>query len=240
MDTQNIESLANIITSTNSCLKIIADRIYDLSSNPWTIVGAIANFSLALVAIYQANKNSIHEWLFKPEIQINKSAFSASQDQNTLLISRLMINNVKKPIAKNTSFCVEKVRYYKNEIWVDATNFIPFPLKWTHLNDIYSRDLFLKRPYFLDLCEIKRNQNNATGGENLNFHLCALHRGPKFHSLDDLKEGINRIKLTLYCENHSIKHYYVDIDWDGTFCHPKIEVNEYFMQEIESNYGIKP
>jgi hypothetical protein len=234
MDTQNIQSLTNILNSTNSYLKIIGDNLDKLTSNHWIMLGVFANFLVVLGAIYAANRNSINGYFCKPKIQISKTVSSVTQGQNALLVSRLIVNNINKPIAKNVSFCVKRLWHFKNMKWVAAPNFISFPLAWTH-TDVDSRDLFFKRPYLLDLCVVQnintvpriQGSQGAQGSQgNHGLYLSALHGGLKSHGLDDLEKGRNRIQLTLYCENHPTKHYCVEIEWAGTFCHPKIEVSE--------------
>ena len=220
MNPQNVQSLTDIMTSPSYYLRSIADSLSELSSNPWVMYGVIANLMVVLIAIYAANKDSINGCFFKPKICMDKSVFSV--EQKGLLISRLKVNNIKKTVAKNVSFSIEKLWYFKNAEWQVAQNFLSFPLRWTHIN-IDSRDLFFKKPYFLDFCEIANTTTN--NGSNLSFHLCAIYGGPKRHGLDDLKIGRNKIQLTLYCENHPIKNYFIELKWDGTFCHPTFIVS---------------
>ena len=103
MSSQSLDNLASILKNTNSHLTNITHYIQQLSSDNWVMYGAIiglfANFILAIVAIYAANKDYFNGWRMKPQININGPAFTLRQDWSAtrgLIISRLTINNSKK------------------------------------------------------------------------------------------------------------------------------------------------
>jgi hypothetical protein len=220
MKNQNISDLITILTSTNSYLADIAKSVHVISVDPWVKWGALLSFTVGLIAILIAGKDFFYKLIFKPKIRIDPHPLALKQISG--LVSRLTIRNINKQIAENVTFWVEKIWYEKNNKWIPADNFFQFPLRWTHTNDEY-KNLHQARPYNLDLCEIcPKNSNTKPSYE---IHLCTLYTFPSFAGLDDIKKGENKILITVYCENHKIQHYEIEIDWDGTYQSPKIAIS---------------
>ncbi len=209
-----ISGLDNSINEINNSVKL-------LSFNYWEEISAIASIILAVIAVYAANRDYFNNLLFgrftMPVINIHKDLLTVKQ--NNILISRLTIENSKKYIAKNVSFWAEELWHFENNNWEKASNFIHFPLIWTHTKSEY-KDLYYARPYSLDFCQIIYN------AERTSFYLglCTPYGSPSIHGLDDVRLGDNRIKLSLYCDNHPIKHYIIEIRWDGPFNNPEYKL----------------
>src|SRR5208283_3790423 len=215
MKNQSVDYLTTLLNTANSHLSSIAYSIEGLRSHAWEIAGAIASFTVALVALYAANKDEINSRFFKPKIQIIDKPFTLQQ--NNLYISRLKIQNSKKWIAKNVTFWFDALWYYEDNAWRSELNFLSFPLNWTHV-DIAYIDLLYARPYYLDLCQV-------IDGSSPEIHVCAVKGSPKMYGLNSLRNGKNKLRITLYCENHPIEHYYLEIEWDGTFTEPEIKID---------------
>ncbi len=220
----NLDSLISILNTSNSYLLNIAASIKVLTSDQWVKIGAIINIAVVLVAIYASNKEFFHNLFLKTKIKIDKDAFTLKQ--GTVLISRLTIRNIKNKVARNVTFCVEKLWYCQRGNWNPAANFLTFPLRWTHAQDDY-KDLFVDRPYSLDLCQIIIPIDSSGKPCPPEIHLCTNYSsafGPTTHGLDDLMSGKNKILLTLYCENHPTRQFPIEIEWDGNFSKPQIKV----------------
>jgi hypothetical protein len=130
MINQSVTDLTAILDDINSHLGDIASAIEVLSYDPWVMYGVLSSILVAAVAVYASNKDYFHGFFCKPKIQIDEHAFTLQQ--NTALVSRLTVTNLNKTIAKNVTFINDELWYFENNNWVKTSNFLPFPLRWTH------------------------------------------------------------------------------------------------------------
>ncbi len=206
-------------------LNDISKNIHALATDTWVMWGATASFLVALVALYSSNRDRINGCFWKPKIKIEETIFNTKQ--NLSWISRLKIENTGDEIAKGVAFIIEDLKYWntsKNN-WESANNFLPFPLSWTNTNS-ESRDVLLKRPYFIDLCQVIDDRMADGHRASRNIYICTPYDSPRFHGLDDLRAGKNKIKMTLYCENHKVVHSYLAVEWSGRFEAPVVRFIE--------------
>lgn len=193
----------------------ITRSLREIAHNPWAMYGAFASFFVGIVASVAAFKQELENLFIKPKVILGNNAIS--NKQNNVFITRLKIENKGKVIARNVIFIPEQLKYLQNENknWVPANNFIPFPFRWTHLNSEYN-NLYLERPYYLDLCEVYEKE------KIVKLRICSPFGEPTHHGLDDIKEGTNNLLVAMYCENAKKKIFSVDIYWSGKFESPKI------------------
>lgn len=122
--------------------------------------------------------------------------------QNFQYLYRLVILNDSDYLAKNVEINTEQVFDYDNTI----RDFIPAPLRWTHGSD-YPRDIFPHQTVYLDICEVKQEQNK--------FITLTL---PHLAGLDEMliiKKGRTKLVLKYYQENGQTGIIKLEIKWNG-------------------------
>ena len=100
-------------------------------------------------------------------------------NQKGVLVTRLKLSNDGRDVARNVIFVAEELFYFKEGKEELAKNFCPYSLKWTHQDKVDVKDVFVKRPYYLDLCEVVINERSV--------RICSPNGDPFKSGLNDIK-----------------------------------------------------
>jgi hypothetical protein len=214
ISTSTNEVIKNIIVNTDlSKLENILSKIAD---NKWQMYGVIASLFIAVVALLPLLIRLV-KIFFKPKIELDEIIYI--HEQNKLLLCRLRVEN-KRGLAKNVTFVAEKLFY--NNVNNEAKNFLSFPLNWTHYN-IDHNNLLKRRPYYLDLCQVLDTDFGSLKNTAPIFSIASSSGSPSLLGLDDLKIGLNILKVSLYSDNAKYNSWLLEINWGGNFSKDSIK-----------------
>lgn len=194
-----------------------------MENNKWEISSTAATFFAVVVAFLMGSKEEIKNWLRKPDVELKEKTLSSNQGaKKEIFVTRFIVENKGKGVAKNVSFVIGELYYSedgKKNNWKNEKKFVPFPIGWTH-SAKEEKDLYINRPYYLDFFQNCYNCNKQTG-------IFSPQGIPRSHGLPDIEKGWNKLLLTMYCENSKSKKYWVRIFWNGEFKEPdKIEIEK--------------
>lgn len=197
-------TISALLKEATDSLELIVAGLEPLKSLSWGLVfqpefiGAFLSSAVALaIALWQS------EWKRRRERSDIRSLEVISVYQKPSYYYRLVLLNKGKYTARNIEVDVEEV--YDDEDR-KRDNFIPAPLRWTHINTT-TRNIFPNQVAYLDVCEFKREQ-----GKNLRL------LAPNIVDLSDmpyLKAGQTRLILRCYQENGQTGKIDVFVNWSG-------------------------
>lgn len=192
-----------------------------LAFSSWPMWSVLASLFVGFVAIVIAGYTNNKDWWHRrfPRIEVGNKVYC--NKQNDVYISRIRLTNKGKTAAKNVTVVVEELFYGINGE-DRAKNFLPFPLRWTHYNSD-NIDMLVNRPYYLDLCENGFYGEEDKKNNRLSSWISSRFGRPMDSALDDVKEGVNVLKLKIYSENHEKINYKVKINISNKLEAPKAE-----------------
>ncbi len=125
------------------------DSIFGISANLLAFFGTLFLGALALFG------DQIRSLIFKPNLYpVELKKTSQSDGSEDYIFHRLIIKNVGRfPVFKIQAKNVRALLTYRKV----PKNFIPIPLRWTHLNEAVSRDIPPGEEVYLDIIHKKIN-----------------------------------------------------------------------------------
>lgn len=198
-------------------LNRIADQLDSLKSlndptwiQPEFVGAALASSAALLIALFG---EPIRRWWIKTTLKVIRIT-SHIQGGGGLIVYRLLISNEGNHKAQDVEVTVEKLFEDNNE----RKNFLPVPLGWTHagayLKSPVVRDIHLKQPVYLDLCEFIYPQRDGQGVTDAVLRLRA-EAGQEIPDFNRLKKGKTRLMLKAYQADGKPLPVNVNIEWDG-------------------------
>src|SRR3989344_5155347 len=144
---------------------------------------------------------------FRPELKI-VDLISRNQTPS-LNLWRLVIKNIGNDTAKNVQVDIIEVVDDGKKL---RKNFLPLPLRWTHL-DKECRDILPDQTVYLDLFE---HINRGPLGNIQHFVRFGTRYAQEIQHFCFLNPGKSKVKIKLFQENGVSFETTVDTDWDGT------------------------
>ncbi len=193
--------------ATPSAFMTILNTSASILKDYGALIGALIASSIALF-LGGGGGNWIKAWFSKPTLRI--LSLKGLHHTHELDVWRLLIKNEGKAIAKNVQVEVIEITDDGNK---KRENFLPLPLRWTHL-DTEARDILPGQTAYLDIFE------HISRGKQLTNMECYLRFGSRFAAqIADfcfLKPGESKIKIRLLHDEGSPQDIKIFTNWDGT------------------------
>lgn len=193
-----INSLELIVANLEP-LKSLRQRLLLQPDFIGAFIGALLSSAAALTIALRQD-----EWRRRKRKSDIKALEVVGVYQNSIRYYRLVLRNEGKYTARNIEVDVEEVY---DEGGKERDNFIPAPLRWTHINTT-TRNIFPNQVAYLDICEFKQEQGRSF------IRLFA----PNIKNLNDMPYlGAGQTKLVLrhYQENGQTGEIEVFVNWSG-------------------------
>lgn len=190
----------------------IAEIVKALKVDYWsqfflTITGAFVAGLIGLCTVIF--RDWYEKWHNKSNLETIKIAI---YEQNSRYIYRLILENRGDYSAENAE--VELIEIIRNK---KKLNFVPSPMRWTHLNGAV-RDIFPNQVAFLDILEsFEVNQENYIAELKPLYidHLREITR---------IEKGETLIKLKIYQKNGQTKKILISIDFENIKNLPLVKI----------------
>ncbi|MBI2621991.1 MAG: hypothetical protein HYW63_05110 [Candidatus Levybacteria bacterium] len=202
----------------------IVSNITDFLVRYGALIGTIiASLTALVIAIWGRGLKRLG---YKPKIEI---VDLIQNNQNPSLdLWRLVIKNSGNDTAKKVQVDIVEVFDDGNKV---RKNFLPIPLRWTHL-DTESREILPNQTVYLDLFEHINRGKDIT---NLQFFLRFGSRyAQEIKDFCFLEEGDSKINLKIFQESGDSLEITIYAKWDGQHIFDsRVKGRKWFWEKAE-------
>lgn len=151
------------------------------------------------------------EWLkskfFKSELKV--IGFEDFRQNHELIVWRIIISNIGSVTAEDVQVDVIKIK----DDGKIRDNFLPLPLRWTHL-DKENRNILINQSVYLDIFE---HIDKGLSSNAQHYVKLGSRYAQEIKDFCFLEPGKSEVTLRLFQKNGKFKEIKLFTDWDGNY-----------------------